>query len=167
MNESKTLHAENADSVQKEDARIGYQVAVNLWIYQGQLNWHRFDIMLVANSIIIAGIVVSFSSQSGVPSLFANLLPIVGLFLCSVWAHITARGFVYHKYWSSQARILEQEYLADTVRIVADARSTKEGGEIAFTWLSELVGLVKTERVPAYLVIVLLAVMYVVALLKI
>jgi hypothetical protein len=39
---------------QQDNARIGYQVAAQLWAYEGQGLWSAFNAMLVANSIVVA-----------------------------------------------------------------------------------------------------------------
>jgi len=41
-----------------ENAKVGYQVAIELWIYEGELVWSKFNVMLVANSIVLALVVV-------------------------------------------------------------------------------------------------------------
>jgi hypothetical protein len=33
--------------VEKENAPVGYQVAANVWTYQGQIIWNRFNVMWV------------------------------------------------------------------------------------------------------------------------
>ena len=84
------------DPVVLETARVGYEVAVNLWTYQGSLIWNRFNIMLTANSVIVSVIGLLLSSDADL-TVFAVLLPIVGLLLCLVWTLLAARGFVYHQ----------------------------------------------------------------------
>ena len=42
-----------------DNARVGYQVAVSLWIHEGELIWSKFNALLVANSIILAAIGVT------------------------------------------------------------------------------------------------------------
>jgi hypothetical protein len=119
----KTMNEETrpvSDPATHENARVGYRVAVDLWTYQGNLNWNRFNVMLAANSIILSVIGVVLSSQSFLP-VFEVLFPAIGIVLCIVWAFLMVRGFDYHKYWSSQARELEEEYLSDVVKIVSDA----------------------------------------------
>lgn len=43
-----------------ENARVGYQVATNLWVYEGTTIWSKFNALLVANSIILAMVGLSF-----------------------------------------------------------------------------------------------------------
>ena len=129
--------SEGIDPVVIENARIGYRVAVNLWTYQGSLNWNRFNVMLAANSIIVA--VLGVVSNQSTSLVIRFLLPVIGLFLCVVWVFLTSRGFDYHRYWSAQALALEREYLSDPVRSVSQAQPTEEGAsKVQFSRLSQL-----------------------------
>jgi len=53
MNEKSTNAVDKDDN---SDARVGYESAINLWVYQGEQIWARFNVMLVANSIMIFAI---------------------------------------------------------------------------------------------------------------
>ncbi|MDY0042657.1 MAG: hypothetical protein RBS57_20290 [Desulforhabdus sp.] len=161
---AETVSNEKTESIRKEldplsfeKAQVGYQVAVSLWTYQGNLNWGRFNIMLTANSIIISAIGLVPSS----PSIFRDVLPIAGLFLCILWLFLTARGFDYHKYWVSQARSIEEKYLSDVIKTISEAKTTKEGGKMEFGWLSKLGG---SQKRATYLVIFVFVFVYVYAL---
>ena len=150
---------DGVDAVALENARVGYEVAVSLWTYQGSLNWNRFNAMLTANGVIVSVIGFVLSSESRLTG-FAVVLPVVGLVLCALWAVFAARGFVYHKYWSSRARELEERYLAPAVRTVSRARPPSKGGEVGFKGLSRLGG----QREVTYAVIGIYAVVFVGAL---
>jgi len=143
----------DVDPVALENARVGYEVAVTLWTYQGSLIWNRFNIMLTANSVIVSVIGILLASQSDL-TIFAALLPTVGLVLCAAWALLAARGFVYHEYWASRARELEEEYLSDVVTTCRDA------GKIKLGRLSRLGG----QKEMTYAVISAYAVVFVAAL---
>ena len=60
---------------EKEDARLGYQVATDLWAYEGQLLWSKFNAMLVANSIVLATIGLGISASSKL-AIFTKGMPI-------------------------------------------------------------------------------------------
>jgi amino acid permease len=143
----------DVDSVVLENARVGYEVAVNLWTYQGSLIWNRFNIMLTANSVIVSVIGLLLSSESNL-TIFAVLLPSVGLVLCAVWALLAARGFVYREYWASRAREIEEAYLSDVVTTCRDVSG------IEFGRLSKLGG----QKEMTYVVISAYAVVFVAAL---
>ena len=80
--------------VEKENAQVGYQVAANVWTYQGQVIWNRFNVLLVANSVIIAVISAMLSGENPRSPLIASLAGL-GFILCIAWILITARGFGY------------------------------------------------------------------------
>jgi amino acid permease len=149
----------DVDSVVLETARVGYEVAVNLWTYQGSLIWNRFNIMLTANSVLVSVIGVLLSSDADL-TVFAVLLPIVGLVLCVVWILLAARGFVYHKYWASRACELEEAYLRKVVRTVSEAKSSRNDSQVKFSGLSKWGG----QKEITYLVISIYAAVFVVAL---
>jgi hypothetical protein len=121
--------AQMDDSVQ-QDARIGYQVAVNLWVYEGQLIWSRFNAMVVANGIILTATSVLLSSER------LDCKPVVGLsasgiILCLIWALMMARGFDYHEYWIRSARELEKGHL-NPVKTVSRGGEFAEGQQVEF-----------------------------------
>jgi len=78
-----------------------------------------------------------------------------------VWAFLAARGFVYHRYWGSRARELEEMYLSDVV--VARVRRTVPGGDsgrVEFGGLARLGG----QKEMTFVVISIYALVFVVAL---
>jgi hypothetical protein len=146
------------DPVVLENARVGYEVAVQLWTYQGSLIWNRFNIMLTANSVIVSVIGVLLSSESRLTG-FAVLLPIVGLVMCLVWTLLAARGFVYHGYWASRARELEEMYLSDIV-VTRVRKAEPGGGGFRFGALARWGG----QKEMTYVVISVYALVFIVAL---
>lgn len=115
---------ESSEQDRIENARVGYQAAVNLWTYEGQLIWARFSAMLLANSIVVAVIGIVISGDRALP-VFSVGMPIAGLILCILWWLITKRGFDYYVYWIRSARELEEEFLKDPVKTVS------RGGKLA------------------------------------
>ena len=107
----------NQDSVEKVDpthlanVRTGYQVAVSLWIAESSQIWTRVNVMLAANSILIAAIVVLLTAAPGL-SLLAMLLSAAGLIVCVVWFIVIKRDFEYLSYLIMSAREIEERYLA-------------------------------------------------------
>jgi len=146
----------NIDSEAIKNIRVGYQVAVNLWTYQGTLNWNRYNIMLIANSVIISAISIIISS-SGSSAAYAKWLLCAGLIFCVLWIFITGRGFAYRDHWSSNARELET-YFQNLVTTVSGAKAIRKGGVIKFNFLSCV-----SERFPAYFVIVIFIALYIIA----
>ena len=81
---------------------IGYQTILNLYIYEGNLTWNRYNVMLVANSILIASIGILFSNLSD-HSVMILVLIVAGITLCCFWYSLTQQGFktCKHYYWSA------------------------------------------------------------------
>jgi hypothetical protein len=73
---------------------------------------------------------------------------------------LAARGFVYHQYWASRARELEEAYLSDVVRTVCEAKSSRDDGQVKFSGLSRWGG----QKEMTYLVISVYAAVFVFAL---
>ena len=94
--------------------RIGYQVAANLYMQENQVTWARFNVMLAANSIILAATGVAAGGANRLLAL-ALILPIVGLSLCGIWRRMMKRGFDYHDVWRDAALRLERRYLSQHV----------------------------------------------------
>jgi len=167
--QSKRSH--NQDTI--ENARVGYQAAVNLWTCEGQLIWARFSAMLLANSIIVAVIGIVISADRALP-VFSVGMPIAGLILCFVWTLMTKRGFDYYVYWIRSARELEEEFLKDSVKTVSrggklvdDEEQESErviGGGSKPPRMSWLGSRLRIQS-ASYLVIVVFAAMYVIVLL--
>ena len=92
-----------------ENARIGYQGAIDLWIYEGEIFWLKFNAFLVANSIVLGSTLLSADNPS--IRVLSVGMPIVGIALCSFWYILTERSFDYYKYWIFSAREIEECYL--------------------------------------------------------
>ena len=131
----------DADSVRRENARVGYQAAAELWGLLAQESWDRFNVMAFMNSIII-GIVGLFIANRLPLKEFVFFLCVVGWVLCITWSLIMKRGFDYAKYLVLSARELEECYLADPVKTLS------RGGDFADgKWVElEIGGKVKRLR---------------------
>jgi hypothetical protein len=161
---------QQSDATKIENARIGYQVAVGLWIYEGDENWARFNVMLVANSIILG--VIGLVVTSAQPKLSISfLMSIVGLILCVSWSLITKRGFDYQNYYVKSARELEERFLAQVLKTVSRGSVFASGRPVAIeldgkptthqmSWWSRRAGAGRISLV----VISLFALVYVLAL---
>jgi hypothetical protein len=118
-----------------DNARVGYQVATSLWIYEGGLIWSKFNTLLVANSIILAVISLTLSVPSGAAVLarvFSIAIPIMGIVLCVLWWLITRRSWEYHDIWLLSAREIEERFLSNEVNTVRCRRALvrRNAGEI-------------------------------------
>lgn len=151
------------DDASLENVRLGYDTSINLWTYQGNLNWSRFNAMLTANSIIMAVIGFVLSSQLHL-FLFKIFLPIVGLTLCIVWIFLMARGEDYRKYWHSCALKLEENHLKDVIKTISEAKSVSKGGKIEFRKISKIGG---SQQKSIFAVIAVFIIIYVVTFMQI
>jgi len=127
-----SVHREpaNAESARRENALAGYQVAIDLWMNQGNQGWARFSVMLVVNSIIIASIGLVGTSQRQQP-LLLFLLPIAGLLICAIWFILIRRESAYSDYWVMSARELEEKFLSDPVEIISRGGLFAEGKTVS------------------------------------
>jgi hypothetical protein len=93
------------------NSRVGYTVAVNLLTHEEQQMWARSNAMLVANSIIIASIGVSLSSDA-IPNITKHLFLFVmagfGIILCYLWRCLAARTREKSRCWVQSADQLER-----------------------------------------------------------
>lgn len=114
-------------SVDSEDARVGYQVAVSLWLYEGNLIWSRFNVMLIVHSLVVAGIVQALLAQQSVSTIVAIGLSVFGFVMCVIWYGLIARGFDYQDYYVKTARELEEHHLAPTVQTTVNGMHVNRG----------------------------------------
>jgi len=149
MSENNTLE----EGQRIENARVGYQMAIGLVNLVSQEIYSRFNAILVANSIIIAIIGFSFTSEH--PFLLIKFLPFMGLSLCVLWFLFVKHGFHYQKFYREKAKELEKQYFADTFKLFTSDIPT-----------SALIKWLPARRV-SYIVIMVFAVIYIIMLLQI
>ena len=65
----------------EEDTRTAYEVAAGLYMAENQLTWDRFNVMLVANSIVLAGAGVA-GDEGNLFRPLVGWLPVIGILLC-------------------------------------------------------------------------------------
>ncbi len=118
--------------VRAENARTGYQVAVNLWVYEGTTIWAKFTAMVYANTILLAtlGLLIT-SSRAPELAVLRIALAVLGLSLCASWVFLTRRSFEYYKYWIFSARELEKHL--SPVKTVSRGGRFAEGEKVTFT----------------------------------
>lgn len=158
---------EDVDAVRRQNALIGHQMAINLFWYQGEQVWARFNVMLFANSVVIGsvGLAIASQHQLGVLTL---LLSITGLLLCAIWFMQMQREAEYSAYCIFAARELEEKYLSDPVKTLSrgglfaegDLVTIEIGGVPKPLRMSRLARTLRS-RTAASLVIVTLAGLYI------
>jgi len=157
-----------------ENARVGYEATLNIWIAQTQLIWSRFNVVIVANSIILGAIGLTIVSGHLLSASLTRLLCLVGLVVSLAWLYTYRRACQLNSYLVSSARELEN-YLADPVTTVSRGTEFSKGNEVALaidgeskklrlTWLART-SLAKTESFY-YLLIGLFLILYVVLLFR-
>jgi hypothetical protein len=120
---------EDVDAARRENALIGYQMAISIFTYQGEQAWTRFNVMLFANSIVIAVIGLAITGPQQLV-IFAKLLSIVGLLLCGIWFALMEREAKYSDYYILSARELEEKYLSDPVETLSRGGRLAEGSPV-------------------------------------
>ena len=109
-----------------ENARVGYQVAVTLATYSGGGVWSIFNAMVVANSVIIAGITLFLTNQPGLRTLVA-LLSVVGPGPSITWLLLVKRAHQYVECYILSAREIEKTHLAPDVRTLSRGAAFSRG----------------------------------------
>jgi hypothetical protein len=152
-----------------ENARVGYQAALTVWIEKTRMIWSRFSMMFVANSLILGAIVLTIGNNRALSAPFTRILCLVGLAVSFAWLGTHRRACQQNSYLLSSARELES-HLADPVATISRAMIFSQGDEITLTingekkklrlsWLARS-GLARTESF-SYFVIAMLMVLYV------
>lgn len=93
------------EGLDKENIRAGYKAALDLWVYSGSHAWARFNVMLVAQGIVISALAVAASSKD--PPRALLILPAIGLVMTWFWFALMKRSFDYERYYILCARELE------------------------------------------------------------
>lgn len=114
-------------------AKLGYETAVQLWIYEGELIWSKYNAMLVANSIVmgILGFAIS-SNNVSVPKYYMIGLGVVGIVLCLAWYQLMKRGYDTLIYWVFSALEIEATHLTPTLEIFQRGRKFSAGEKVEF-----------------------------------
>lgn len=105
------------DRIRRENARVGYQVALDLWISQTGVCWDRVNSAIVTNSIFVGVIGLAISNLRPI-ALLVRILSLAAVALNLCWLHLLQRGFNRGKYYMRSARELEEQYLSDPIKTV-------------------------------------------------
>jgi hypothetical protein len=115
-----------------ENARVGYRAALDIWQAQTRLTSSRFNVMIVANSIILGAISLTIRGSRLMPAFFTRGLSLVGIVVSLAWLHAYRRASQDNSYFLWSARELES-YLADPVVTISRGATFSEGNEVALT----------------------------------
>lgn len=107
----------------KNGSETKYQVAVNLFTSEGQIQWSRYSAILIINTILIGLIGLNYdSSYKELPSFFKDFLqfmPLIGILICALWFFMTWKGFRWIQFWIKEANRLE-ESLGDGINPIQE-----------------------------------------------
>jgi hypothetical protein len=111
--------------------------------------------MLVVNTIFIGLIGFSYSNEFRIPVLVRQALPALGIILCFLWFQMTKRGFMWIKFWISEANKIEKKYKdkKDMINPVLDGDEYRKLSTEPFT-----------TKPSAYLVIGIFLIIYLLTL---
>jgi hypothetical protein len=157
----------NITNMDIENARLGYQVASDLSEFYGGAIWSMFNAMLLANSIIVAGVTYVLTS-AGHLSLLKILLPVIGVLLCITWFLLVKRAHEYSSYYLLSAREIEEYFLKDSVKTLSRGGAFGSGEVIVFqldgkqiTRRMSIWALIIRNEVVSYLIILIFIAVYV------
>jgi hypothetical protein len=154
---------------QLENARVGYQAALSIWIARTRMIWSRFNMMVVANSVILGAIILTIGNYHTLSVPFIRILCLVGLAVSFAWLVAHRRACERNSYFLFSARELES-HLSDPVATISREMMFSQGDEITLTihgekkklrlsWLART-ALARTESF-SYFVIAMLMILYV------
>lgn len=87
-----------------------YQSALQLKMYEGELVWSRYGVMLTIHTIFLSLAGILLKTESGIDAhMLGILIPIsfIGYVFCYFWLNVTARGFITNNFWLYEAKELE------------------------------------------------------------
>jgi len=102
--------APTAEEIQ--NARVGYQAAVTLWVAESTQLWARFTAMILTNGALLA--TRAWIKPTDVVIRVA--MAVVGVTVCLLWWFLLRRGYAYLGFLVAQARDLER-YLAPVATV--------------------------------------------------
>lgn len=110
----------------RTDLETAYQVAVDLWTYEGNLIWAKFNALLVANGLYLPTYILA-QSIANVSRFLLILLPVAGLVVCGAWFLLTKRGFETYVYWVLSARELEKRLPSSPTNVIQRGGAFADG----------------------------------------
>lgn len=114
-----------------DEAKLGYQTAIDLWVYEGTTYWAKFSGMVTSNTIIFGAISLIIAGTDTLVPLKVALC-LFGIVLSSLWLFILRRSIDQYKYWILSARELEEVHFANAIRTISRGRDFAEGHQVKF-----------------------------------
>jgi hypothetical protein len=100
-----------------------FETIRQLYAYEGNLVWGRYNAMLVANGILVAAIGVFWKNAE---PLMAGFLIVAGLAVCALWSQLTHIGFRMQREYLTWAEEFET-HKAEAERIFTRAANVCHG----------------------------------------
>jgi len=109
----------------EEKAILGYQSALQMITYEGQLIWRCFTATAMANAVVL---VLGVAGAKLFPDLAGrNLIPCLGIATCLCWLMAITRQYSSYAYWFAWARKLEAEHLGPVVQMMSKGADFARG----------------------------------------
>lgn len=95
-----------------ERYKAALDVAIQMYMYEGELIWSRFNSMLVANSVLVA--IIGFSYLSTAPLASSPVVtigaPLAGIVVTVIWGYLTELGTSHLDNWLVARRELQEAF---------------------------------------------------------
>ncbi len=114
----------------KDNQKSEYEISVNMRISESQIQWERFNAMLVINTILIGFIGFTYSTEFKIPIFIQLFLSPMGIVLSLLWMRMTNRGFMWTKFWTDEARIIEEKNKEQIIKPFKEGKIHKETNEV-------------------------------------
>lgn len=98
----------------KNNLNAEYEASISMRISESQIQWERYNSMLVVNTIVI-GLIGFTGGEFRIPLLVKQTLPVIGILLCLLWSQMTKRGFMWTRFWTEEARKIEDITIVDNL----------------------------------------------------
>jgi hypothetical protein len=94
-----------------------YQAAIEMANHEGDNVWSRFNVTIVANSVILFALTsdVLIDTSEG-----SKIFAILGILLCLAWLPLMKRSFAYETYYILKARMIEEHLELGTLNVLDD-----------------------------------------------
>lgn len=151
-----------SDINNKSDKIIAkYNVAINKNTSESEIQWNRYNAMLLFNTILFTAIGFVYREGLVFSKTIVVYLPIAGLASCLFWFAMTLRGFQWINYWIKSAQKIEEEHLLERRGKISDLDPISAGKE----YKERIVGWPKTQ-LASYLLIAVIATLYLILLFR-
>lgn len=140
----------NRENQDLENARVKYTSVLSIKNSEGEIQWNRYNAILVANTIFVSLFSFAANSDGSAPILkiVVWVIPIFGIVLCFLWYIVTKRGFLWSTFWIKKANEIESQ-------IKGKINPIQEGKE-----LRDMIGPEATKK-AAVAIIIIFIVLYV------